>query len=150
MYGYYSNTINRILYLFRTLTTQMSEHITNTQYKSEKDPEFYDHNESYDIMEVVLNIQKDRVNLSIDELGSKYSSFKKDFQPLFVKVCKERLSRDDLQQLKYMLEMRKRVQTQELSFKDASSEVCVTSAQKYQPELLKSPDQEPNPKTKKD
>lgn len=114
----------------------MEHQTTNTKFKSDKDAEFYIHDEQYDIMDVVMEIQGDRQNLSIDELGKKYPSFKRDFTPLFIKVCRTELSQTDITQLEYMLDMRKRVRDQELSFKEASGEVCITSAQKFQPELL--------------
>lgn len=107
-----------------------------TTYKTDQNPEFYDHDEPYDIIETIRDIQNKRDSLSMTEIGNIHPLFMKSHPPLFAKAVREKFSDDDMKRLIGMLKSIDSVRKGRVSFMDASKNTTITLAKQYQPELL--------------
>lgn len=97
---------------------------------------FHNRKEDYDILTEVKEIQEQRKQFKIDEVEQMHTEFAKDNPELFKKCYNDDMTDDKIEELVYMIELRKKVKNNEISFEQASAQVSAYFAQKYQPELL--------------
>ncbi len=89
------------------------------------------------VYEIVQAIQKDRQNLSFQELLAKYKKFSEEYLEIFRIVSSRNLSVDEMEQLKHMIAQKEMIESGQMTLEEASSMTSKQLAQKYQPELLK-------------
>jgi wyosine [tRNA(Phe)-imidazoG37] synthetase (radical SAM superfamily) len=109
----------------------------STTYKTDTPAEFYDHQESYDIMETIMNIQRNRKTMTMAEISLEHPLFKRDFPPLFAKVYRDKMTRADIKRITYMLDMRNRLKQGDVPFEEASTDISSKMAEQLAPGLLK-------------
>jgi hypothetical protein len=105
-----------------------------------KNVKFHDHNESCDILSVVNNIQEERKLFTFTELKLKYSEFFTMSPQLFKKCYDTELSQDEREELAFILDIRERVKSKEISFHDANFIIPVYMGIKHDNNMLPSLD----------
>lgn len=98
--------------------------------------EFYDRKESYNIKEMIMDIQSKRGALTKDEMKLLYPDFASENPELFDKCCRDVMSVMDMKRISYMIELRRKVKGGEISYDEANANISVYMTKQYHPELL--------------
>ena len=99
-------------------------------------PEFHNREEEYDIIIEVNKIQEKREIYKMEEIKQMHNQFATDNPELFEKCCKEKLSTTDKKYIVFLLETRRKVKNNLITYQEANQIVSVFFAQEIQPELL--------------
>lgn len=90
----------------------------------------------YNYVVMCKRIQKDRNNMSFEDLKDKYEEFYDKHEPLFMMAATRKMSNEDFENLKGMLLMMQKVHNKQMNYTQASQTVSYYAAKKYAPELL--------------
>jgi len=110
--------------------------MSNPSLNNVKQPEFHDRKEEYNILDEINTIQSQKSLYKYDELKLLHQDFADQNPELFEKCTREDMTKDDIENMIYLLDLRQQVKEGKITFEKASNILSFNMAKKYQPELL--------------
>lgn len=92
--------------------------------------------ENQDIIKTISVIQEEKKIYKYDELKLMHSDFANENPELFEKCVRTNMTKKDIEEMIFMLDMRKKIASGEMTHQQASSVVSVYFAKRYEPRLL--------------